>query len=90
MSSHANSSAGALPLSVISSLALILPLCLAVAVLLVVFLAALTKRRPKLWMRKLDIKPGAKTNKIYEIKTVLSMTANLINPDNCYFLLFDR
>ncbi|KAM6981504.1 interleukin-17 receptor D [Tautogolabrus adspersus] len=48
---------GTLPLSVSPSLALMLPLCLAVAAILVVFLAALTRRRPQLHMKRLNIKP---------------------------------
>ncbi|XP_031732418.1 interleukin-17 receptor D [Anarrhichthys ocellatus] len=47
---------GSLPLSVTPSLALILPLSLAVVAMFVVLFAALT-RRPKFWMKKLDIKP---------------------------------
>ncbi|XP_070765792.1 interleukin-17 receptor D-like [Enoplosus armatus] len=48
---------GALQLSVTLSWALMLPLGLAVVAILVVLLAALTRRRPKLQMKKLDIKP---------------------------------
>ncbi|XP_058499730.1 interleukin-17 receptor D [Solea solea] len=45
------------PLSVTPSLALVLPLCLTVGVILVIVLAALTWRRSKQQMKKLDIKP---------------------------------
>ncbi|XP_032375673.1 interleukin-17 receptor D isoform X2 [Etheostoma spectabile] len=45
------------PLSVTPSLALMLPLCLSAAVVLVVSLVALTLTRPRLLMKKFDIKP---------------------------------
>ncbi|XP_034394120.1 interleukin-17 receptor D [Cyclopterus lumpus] len=48
---------GSTPLSVTPSLALILPLCLTGVAIFVVLLAALTRWRPKLRMKKLDIKP---------------------------------
>nr|XP_020473593.1 interleukin-17 receptor D-like [Monopterus albus] len=48
---------GILPLSVIPSMTLMLPLCLAVVTLLVVFLVVVTRRRPKLQMKEPDIKP---------------------------------
>uniref|UniRef100_UPI0037E8117D interleukin-17 receptor D n=1 Tax=Semicossyphus pulcher TaxID=241346 RepID=UPI0037E8117D len=48
---------GTKPLSVTPSLALMLPLCLAVGAILIVFLAALTRRRPQRHMKKLNIKP---------------------------------
>ncbi|XP_044066261.1 interleukin-17 receptor D isoform X2 [Siniperca chuatsi] len=48
---------GASSLSVTPSLALMVPLCLAVVAILVVLLTAFTRRRPKLQMKKLDIKP---------------------------------
>ncbi|KAK2851031.1 hypothetical protein Q5P01_007307 [Channa striata] len=48
---------GTSQLSVTASLALMLPLCLAGVIILVVFLAALTRRRISLQMRKVDMKP---------------------------------
>ncbi|KAM4611004.1 interleukin-17 receptor D [Polymixia lowei] len=39
------------------SVALMVPIVLALVVLLVVLLAVITRRRPKLWMKKLDIQP---------------------------------
>lgn len=48
---------GSSPLSVTPSLALILPLCLAVGVILVVLLAALTRKRSTSKMMKFGIKP---------------------------------
>ncbi|XP_054464605.1 interleukin-17 receptor D [Anoplopoma fimbria] len=45
-------------LPITPSLALILPLCLAGVAVFVVLLAALTRRRAKLWIKKLNIKPG--------------------------------
>nr|XP_020491037.1 interleukin-17 receptor D-like [Labrus bergylta] len=48
---------GTPPLSVSPSMALMLPLGLAVAAILVVLLAALTRRRPQLHMKRLNIKP---------------------------------
>lgn len=59
-----------MPLSVTPSLALMLPPCLAVVAIFVVLLAALTRRRLKLQMKKLDIEPGAKTNQIPHVKSV--------------------
>lgn len=49
---------GALSHSATLSMALILPLCLAVAAILVVLLSVLTRRRPKFQMKKFEIKPG--------------------------------
>ncbi|XP_022613296.1 interleukin-17 receptor D-like [Seriola dumerili] len=48
---------GALPLSSTLSLALMLPLCLAGVAILVVLLSVFTRRRSKLQMKELDIKP---------------------------------
>ncbi|XP_068454213.1 interleukin-17 receptor D [Clinocottus analis] len=48
---------GSSALSVTPSLALILPLCLAGVAIFVILLAAFTRLRPKLQMKKLDIKP---------------------------------
>ncbi|GAA6223553.1 interleukin-17 receptor D-like [Lates japonicus] len=44
-------------LSVTPSLTLVLPLCLSVVAILVISLAALARRRPKLQMKKVNIKP---------------------------------
>ncbi|XP_076015427.1 interleukin-17 receptor D [Genypterus blacodes] len=46
-----------LPLTTAPSLALLLPLCLVGAAIFIVLLAVLTWRRPKLWMKTLDIGP---------------------------------
>lgn len=48
---------GTSSLSVTPSLALMLPVCLAVVAILVVCLSALTRRKPKLPMKRLKIKP---------------------------------
>ncbi|XP_008299563.1 interleukin-17 receptor D isoform X1 [Stegastes partitus] len=53
---------GGVPLSTTPSLAVVLPLCLAVVAILGVLLVVFARRRSKLRMKKLDIKPGAKTN----------------------------
>ncbi|XP_074538319.1 interleukin-17 receptor D isoform X2 [Halichoeres trimaculatus] len=52
---------GTSPLSVTPSLALLIPVCLAVVAMLIVCLAALTRRKPKLHMKKLNIKPDVIT-----------------------------
>ncbi|XP_034552657.1 interleukin-17 receptor D [Notolabrus celidotus] len=52
---------GTSPLSITPSLALMLPVCLAVVAILVVCLAALTRRRPQLHMKRLNIKPDVIT-----------------------------
>lgn len=72
-----SSSEGASPLSVAPSLALMLPLCLAVVVFIGVSLAALARRRPNLQMKKLFMNPGAKTNQIPHGKLLHFMKANL-------------
>ncbi|XP_062282577.1 interleukin-17 receptor D [Scomber scombrus] len=57
----------AMPPSATHALAVALPLSLAVAAIFVVLLAVLTKNKPYPWMKKLYIKPNAKTDQSLDI-----------------------
>nr|XP_040049801.1 interleukin-17 receptor D [Gasterosteus aculeatus aculeatus] len=80
---------GSSPASVSPSLALILTLGLAVVAMFVVLLAAFTRRRPRLWMKKLDIKPDV-IEQHRESRTpgeVMSLARKRLNPPRlliCY------
>ncbi|XP_070694939.1 interleukin-17 receptor D [Pempheris klunzingeri] len=77
------------PLSVSPSLALMLPVCLAVGVILLAFVAAIVKMSPKLRMKNLDIKPDVikhqRENGTQE--EVVSLPRNRVTPPRlliCY------